>query len=63
MAEDVNGVGSFPCQINKQMDFVTQCVLLSSLGENCNARALLGQCPLREELLLGHHFSLPRNYK
>lgn len=52
MAEDVNEAGSFPCQINSEMDFVTQRALLSPLGENYSARALLGQCPLREELLL-----------
>lgn len=39
----------FHVRFNNRMDFVKQCVLL---GENCNARALLGQYPLREELLL-----------
>lgn len=52
VAEGVNEVCSFLCQNNSEMDFVTHCVLLSPLGKNCNARALLGQCPLREELLL-----------
>lgn len=56
MAEDVNDVVFFPHQTTKEMDFVTQCVLLLSLSESCKARALLGQCLLREELLLSSLF-------